>query len=114
MKSLTLTIFGITSNLSQIKLIPALYDMEEKGLLSQNLNLLGNARTPMSKSAFSEYINKVLHSTNIHHQHPIQPSVVKKLLDKFHYIDGHLDDPSFYIKLNEFLGKFDSSEKIFY
>ncbi len=114
MKSLTLTIFGITSNLSQIKLIPALYDMEEKGLLSENLKLLGNARTPMTKKAFSEYINKVLHSTNIHHQHPISASVVKKLLNKFHYLDGHLDDPSFYLKLNETLNLYDSSEKIFY
>lgn len=114
MKSLTLTIFGITSNLAQIKLIPALYDMAEKGLLPDNLTILGNARTPMSKDDFSDYINKVLYTENIHHKHPIQADIVKKLLNKFHYIAGHLDDPSFYTKLSRTLKSFDSTDKIFY
>ncbi len=114
MKSLSLTIFGITSNLAQIKLIPALYDMAEKGLLPQNLTILGNARTPMNKDAFSEYVNQVLHTANIHHQHPIQPVVVRALLGKFHYISGHLDDPAFYLRLNETLKYFNSTDKIFY
>lgn len=114
MKSLSLTIFGITSNLAQIKLIPALYDMAERGILPENLTIVGNARTPMNKAAFSEYITQVLHTANIHHQHPIQPEIIRELLKKFHYIFGHLDDPSFYSRLNETLKSFNSLDKIFY
>lgn len=88
--------------------------MAEKGLLPENLTILGNARTPMSKEAFSEYVSKVLHTANIHHQHPINSEVVRKLLKKFHYIAGHLDDPSFYITLNKTLELFKSADKIFY
>lgn len=114
MKSLALTIFGITSNLAQIKLIPALYDMAERDLLSENLVILGNARSPMSKIAFSNYINNILHAPNIHHKHLIKTEVVNKLLKKFHYLDGNLDDYNFYIKLNETLTKINALDKIFY
>ncbi len=60
MKSLSLTIFGITSNLAQIKLIPALYDMAEKNLLPDNLTIIGNARKAMTKQEFDSYLEKVL------------------------------------------------------
>lgn len=114
MKSLNLTIFGITSNLAQIKLIPALYDMAEKGLLPENIHILGNARTPMSQADFAHYINTVLHAPNIHHTHPIKPEIVKKLLARLYYIQGHLDDPGFYSRLNKALHLFHSTDKIFY
>lgn len=100
--------------MAQIKLIPALYDMAEKGLLPQNIEIIGNARSPMTKEEFSSYINKVLHTENIHHKHPIKPEIVKILLKKFHYLAGHLDDPKFYLRLNKVLRSFNSAEKIFY
>lgn len=114
MKSLALVFFGITSNLAQKYFIPALYDMCEKGVLPDNLVILGNARTPMNKDEFSAYIHKVLHLPNIHHQHSIEEDILNKLLKKFSYIAGHLDDPSFYIQLDKTLQSFDASEKIFY
>lgn len=114
MKSLSLTIFGITSNLAQIKLIPALYDMAEKDLLPKNLSIVGNARSPMTKEEFQSYLKKVLLSPNIHHIHVIKDEVIATLLSKFHYIDGNLDDPTFYPKLNDFLKSLDSADKIFY
>ncbi len=114
MNSLALTIFGITSNLAQIKLIPALYDMAEKNLLPDNLKIIGNARGAMTKENFSAYIEKVLHTPNIHHAHPIKPEVLKVLLEKFHYINGNLDDPAFYLKLSQLIHSFKSTNKIFY
>ncbi len=114
MKSLSLVFFGITSNLAQKYFIPALYDMAEKGILPENLAIFGNARTPMNKEEFAAYIHKVLHLPNVHHQHSIQEEVFKNLIKRFHYIPGHLDDPSFYVKLDKTLSKFNPSDKIFY
>ena len=109
---LVLVIFGITSNLAQIKLIPALYDMAEKDLLPADMKIIGNARTPMTDDEFHSYLTKVLHAENIHHQHPIRTEVLDKLLKKFEYLPGHLDDPSFYFKLKKTLTP--SCNKIFY
>ncbi len=109
-----MTIFGITSNLAQIKLIPALYDMAEKNLLPENLVILGNARSLMKREEFHSFIEKALHLPNIHHQHPINPSVVKLLLSKLHYLPGNLDNPAFYQKLESLLKDFHSTQKVFY
>lgn len=114
MKTLALVFFGITSNLAQKYFIPALYDMCEKGVLPKHLVILGIARTPMNKDEFSAYIHKVLHLPNIHHQHSISEDTLRKLLKKFHYIAGHLDNPSFYIDLDKNLKTLGSADKIFY
>ena len=114
MKSLSLVFFGITSNLAQKYFIPALYDMCEKGVLPDNLVILGNARTPMSKEEFALYIHKVLHLPNIHHQHSISEDALERLLKKFHYLAGHLDDQAFYKQLSKTLSSFNCTQTIFY
>lgn len=103
MDSFILTIFGITSNLAQIKLIPALYDMEEKGLLPEGVTIVGIARREMSESEFGNYINEVLHLENIHHKHPIKEEVFIKLCRKFKYLTGEIQDQELYGKLKKYL-----------
>ena len=114
MKKLSLVFFGITSNLAQKYFIPALYDMCEKGVLPDNLVILGNARTPMNKAEFSDYVHKVLHLPNVHHKHDIKEEIFKMLIKRFYYLAGHLDDPSFYPLLSHTLSHFNSKDKIFY
>lgn len=119
MDPFALIIFGITGNLSQIKLIPALYDMEEKGLLPKGMNIIGIARKPLSKSALEEYFDKVLHTENRHHKHEIRNDTFQKLCNRFHYLDGDLDDPNFYEKLKDYLNELNKSgvrcdNRIFY
>jgi glucose-6-phosphate 1-dehydrogenase len=103
MDSFALIIFGITSNIAQKYGIQALYDMTEKGLLPENISIIGNARAPKTRVEFKEYIEEVLRTDNIHHRHPIKQEVVDQLFSKIHYIDGNLDDPNFYPKLKTFL-----------
>lgn len=98
-----LIIFGITGNLAQIKLLPALYDMAEAGLLPEKVSIIGNARRKLSREEFEKYVHEALHKENVHHRHEIKEDVVRKLLEKVHYIDGNLDDPSFYARLKKFL-----------
>lgn len=88
--------------------------MAEKDLIPKNLKILGNARSPMSEDAFCALLEKALQTPNIHHNHPIKPPVTKQLLEKFHYLDGNLDDPSFYVKLKKKLDSFNSADKVFY
>lgn len=103
MNSLSLVIFGITSNLAQIKLIPALYDMEEKGVLPAKMHIIGVARKVQTHEEIREYISNVLHSENKHHQHPIDEKVFDRLVEKIYYINGHLDDDDFYVRLKVFM-----------
>lgn len=109
--SFALVIFGITGNLAQIKLIPALYDMAEKGVLPENISIIGIARKKMTVQEFQDYFHHVLHLANIHHQHEIKEDVFKKLCKKLHYLSGDVDDPKLFNSLNNYLT---SDNRIYY
>lgn len=104
MDSLALVIFGITGNLAQIKLIPVLYDMAEKGVLPEDISIIGIARKQMTNKEFQNYFHHVLHMENIHHSHEIKEEVFKKLCKKLHYIAGNADDPKLYKQLDKYRG----------
>ena len=111
-ESFSLIIFGITSNLAQKYIIQALYDMEEKNVLPRKMTVVGNARGKISEVQFYEYIKDALvNKKSRHHQHEIKEEVMESLLKKMHYIDGHLDNPEFYIRLKDFLNKIAKSTK---
>ena len=111
MNSFSLVIFGITSNLAQIKLLPALYDMEEKGLLSSDMSVVGISRREMSTSDLQDYVHQVLHLENIHHRHEIKEKVFQKLCHRLKYISGDVTDQNLYAKLKKQLNH---KNRIFY
>ncbi len=116
MDSFTLVIFGITSNLAQKYILHTLYDMEEKGLLPEDAQIIGNARSPKTDQEIKDYISEALNIDNKHHKHPIKQEILERLLNKIKYLNGHLDDPSFYSRLKstlEILGP-SGKNKIFY
>lgn len=101
MESFTLVIFGITSNLAQIKLIPALYDITEKGLLPKTTKIIGIARSPKSKAEFRSYIRSTLTPENRHHKHPIKADIFQKLCSMMEYLPGQADDSKLYQALKQ-------------
>jgi glucose-6-phosphate 1-dehydrogenase len=88
MEPFVLIIFGVTGNLAKLKLIPVLYDLEQKNLIPAKSKIIGIARHPYSSQEFGSYINEVLHSENRHHLHETKPEVVNSLLNKMVYING--------------------------
>lgn len=101
MESFALVIFGITSNLAQIKLIPALYDMEEKGLLPYGTTIIGLARREMTDEDLQQYVSSVLRMENIHHKHPVKEEIFQRLCKRFKYISGEIEDQSVYTTLKK-------------
>src|SRR3989338_2454093 len=99
MDSFALIIFGITGNLAQIKLIPVLYDMEEKGLLPDCVIIVGIARREMTGRQLQNYVSEVLRLENIHHKHHIKEDVFKKLCERFKYLSGEIQDEKLYARL---------------
>lgn len=98
-----LVIFGATGNLSQIKLLPALYDLEEVGLLPERMTIVGIGRRPMTDTQFRRFTSEILELPNLHHQHAIKDDVEKKLLDRIHYIEGDIRSVDLYEKITTYL-----------
>lgn len=113
MDSITLIIVGITSNLAQIKLIPTLYDLIAGGHLSDKTRIIGVGRTPMDKAGFADFIDRVLHTPNRHHTHPIDPMVQAKLLSQLIYLPADLINKDSYNSLETLLST-TPSNRLFY
>ena len=60
MDSFTLVIFGFTSNLAQIKLIPTLYDLVAGTYLQgTTFRIVGIGRTPMDTTELDAFVHRV-------------------------------------------------------
>ena len=106
MDPFALVVFGITGNLSQIKLIPVLYDLVAKNLLPKNFIVLGVGRKPYSGNSFRSFILEALTRENRHHNHPIDPIISEKLLRHIRYIRGDVDEKETASKLFTTLKKY--------
>ena len=116
MDSFALIIFGITSNLAQKYILPVLYDMAQRDELPKKMPIIGTARRPLNREGFRKYVYEAVHAENIHHKHPIEKHVLENLLKRMHYLEGSLDNPSFYIKIKKFLDRSgqEYNNKIYY
>ncbi len=114
MENFALVIVGITGNLAQIKLIPTLYDLVAGGLLNCTYSVVGIGRTPMNTAQFKSYISDVLHRPNRHHNHSIDPTIEKKLLDHMEYIPLDFTQSSSYEKLAKKLTIMPERNRMYY
>ena len=55
-KSTTVVIFGASGDLTERKLIPALFSLDRKGRLPANTNIVGFSRTPYSHDKFRDHL----------------------------------------------------------
>src|SRR3989338_5489453 len=111
MDSFVLVIFGITGNLAQIKLIPAIYDMEEKELLTSTISILGISRQEKTPEQLKLYLWETLNSENPNHPHKIEKAVFERLCGKFHFLSGDILKPDFYPILENHLATLKSTGK---
>lgn len=111
MEKFSLIIFGITGNLAQIKLIPALYDLAKNDLLPKDFSIIGVARSDKTQEEFEKYFHKVLHLDNRHHKHEINEKIFDNLCSRIEYISGDFKDSALYEKLSE---KLENRNKMFY
>lgn len=103
MDSFNFVIFGFTSNLAQLKIIPALYDLEEKGLLSSDTKMFGIGRKDID---VGEFINEILHTESRHHHHDVDLEVQSKLVKRIEYVRENFEekDGPLYTRLQKISG----------
>lgn len=114
MESLALIIFGITSNLAQTKLVPALYDMEEKDLLPPQTKIIGISRHFKDIEELRSYLHHALHFISGRHKDKIREDVFDKFQARFHYLPGDFNNPAVFFKLKEVLDSQNLARRIFY
>lgn len=93
-----LIIFGITGDLAQKKLLPAVYDLSNRGLLPPSFSLVGFGRREWSDQEFIEVAKE---SVSAHSRTGFNDKVWSQLAEGFRFVSGNFDDPEAFQRLKQ-------------
>lgn len=98
-ESCTFVIFGATGNLSQNKLLPALYHLEEACRLPERVAVLGVARRDWDEAQWRSEVEQTL-ATRARGGR-LDPVVFARFSERLYFVGGDLSDEAFYEKLRD-------------
>ncbi|GAA4441670.1 glucose-6-phosphate dehydrogenase [Actinokineospora soli] len=84
-----LVIFGVTGDLSRKKLMPAIYDLANRGLLPPGFSLVGFARRDWADQDFGQVVYEAVRQ---HARTPFREAVWDRLAEGFRFVAGTFDD----------------------
>jgi glucose-6-phosphate 1-dehydrogenase len=96
-----LVIFGASGDLARRKLLPAVYNLAEAGLLPEPFAIAGVARPPLADDA---YRTEVRANIEKEEGEPLDPALWERIGHRLHYISGELNDAALYDRLKTVLG----------
>ncbi|MGB4136629.1 MAG: glucose-6-phosphate dehydrogenase [Microbacterium sp.] len=99
-----LVIFGVTGDLSRKKLMPAVYDLANRGLLPPGFALVGFARRDWADQDFAEVVYDAVKQ---HARTPFREETWQQLLQGIRFVQGTFDDPAAFRRLRETVEKLD-------
>lgn len=106
-----IVIFGASGDLTQRKLVPALYALLCEGLLSPHVRVVGVARSHMDDVQFQTHLREgVLQYAR--HKHPNLSDQWQDFADQFSYVQGGYDDADTYRRLGRHLEEIDQTTHI--
>ncbi|MER5390193.1 glucose-6-phosphate dehydrogenase [Saccharopolyspora sp. NPDC002686] len=91
-----LTIFGVTGDLSRKKLMPAIYDLANRGLLPPGFALTGFARRDWADQDFGQVVYDAVKE---HARTPFHQSVWDRLAEGIRFVPGSFDDDEAFDRL---------------
>ncbi len=101
-----LVIFGVTGDLARKKLMPAVYDLANRGLLPPGFALVGFARRDWVDQDFA----KVVHDAVAKYARtPFDEDVWKQLAEGIRFVQGEFDDDEAFAELKSTLEKLDKT-----
>ena len=85
-----LILFGVTGDLSRKKLMPAVYDLANRGLLPPAFSLVGFARRDWSRQDFEKVVHDAVRA---HARTEWSEDVWNQLVQGIRFVSGRHDDP---------------------
>jgi glucose-6-phosphate 1-dehydrogenase len=101
-----MVIFGASGDLTQRKLVPALYNLLLDGLLPEKFAVVGAARRPLGDEQFKEQLRGGIES---HSRRPLDEEQWKRLSGGISYVSVNNDDPESYRQLGDHLAAVDAN-----
>jgi glucose-6-phosphate 1-dehydrogenase len=100
-----LVIFGVTGDLARKKLMPAIYDLANRGLLPPTFSLIGFARRDWGHAEFSRVVYDAVKEYS---RTPFRQEIWDRLDEGIRFVQGTFDDEKAFQHLAETLDKLDA------
>ncbi|HEY0375249.1 MAG TPA: glucose-6-phosphate dehydrogenase, partial [Amnibacterium sp.] len=94
----SLVIFGVTGDLARKKLMPAVYDLANRGLLPPGFALVGFARRDWADEDFTQVVHDAVKE---HSRTPFHEDVWRQLAQGIRFVQGTFDDDAAFLRLRE-------------
>ncbi|MDH2430263.1 glucose-6-phosphate dehydrogenase [Sphaerisporangium sp. TRM90804] len=101
-----LVIFGVTGDLARRKLLPAIYDLGNRGLLPPGFSLVGFARRDWAHQDFAQITHDAVKE---HARTPFREEVWKQICEGLHFVPGSFDDEGAFEALTMALKEIDET-----
>ncbi len=101
-----LVLFGVTGDLSRKKLLPAIYDLANRGLLPPGFSLVGFARRDWEHQDFRQVAYEAVKE---HARTPFREDVWTHLSEGMHFVPGEFGDPGAFDALAMAVKELDAS-----
>ena len=101
----SLVIFGVTGDLSRKKLMPAVYDLANRGLLPAGFSLVGFARRDWKHQDFGKVVKEAVRQ---YARTPWNESVWKQLSENIRFVSGEFDDDAAFDRLKATIDELDA------
>ncbi len=110
---ITILIFGASGDLTQRKLIPALYNAYRKGRTPSEIQIIGYARRPYTDASFRERLQNGLKEFS---PESYNETLWQKFAPKISYFQGNLNNRQDFANLNQYLNQVEEkdSNRLFY
>ncbi|MGB0100949.1 MAG: glucose-6-phosphate dehydrogenase [Nocardioides sp.] len=99
-----LVLFGVTGDLSRKKIMPAIYDLANRGLLPPGFSLTGFARRDWADQDFAQIVHD---SVKEHARTEFREEVWKQLAEGFRFVPGDFDDDHAFERLRRTIDELD-------
>ncbi len=102
-----LVLFGVTGDLARKKLMPAIYDLANRGLLPPGFGLIGFARRDWATQDFAQIVHD---SVKERARTPFREEVWQQLLEGIRFVAGSFDDDNAFAELKRTLEELDATQ----
>ena len=100
-----LVMFGVTGDLARKKLLPAIYDLANRGLLPPGFSLVGFARRDWEHEDFAQLTYEAVKE---HARTPFRDTVWRQVMEGIRFVQGEFDDDAAFDALAECVSKLDA------
>ena len=105
-----MVLFGVTGDLAHKKVVPAIYDLANRGLLPPTFSLVGFARRDWDHDAFAQVICRMPSKNTAVPR--FGQTIWERLADGFRFVPGAFDEDDAFARLAETLEKLDAERGI--